>query len=160
MPDDTAQNTQPLAPDSTTLASAGIMALSRGIARGEGAYVSGSLPQRSNNPGDLTKSFGFNTTGVANKEGVLIFETMEDGWNALYSQIRLIFNSKSKVFSTNMTIWDFASMWTLGRAPQTAGERASVGGWVTSVLQELNGDTAVVNSGALSAQSTLGDISV
>jgi hypothetical protein len=138
-------------PDATNY----VMALARGIARGEGFYVSGSLPHRSNNPGDLTKSFGFNTTGVANKEGVLIFESVEGGWGALYGQLGLIFDGTSKAYNTDMTVWEFAYTWTLGREPRNDSENASVGGWAAAVLEEVNKAAGTT----LTAQSTLGDIS-
>ncbi len=146
--------------DSSTVVAPGIMALARGIARGEGFLVSGSLSQRSHNPGDLTKSFGNAVTGVANKEGVLIFATLQDGWNALYSQLALIFAGNSKAYNLDMTILEFAATWTLGRAPRTREEQQSVSGWAVSVLEELNKTAEVANAGALSADSTLGDISV
>src|SRR5215471_15765462 len=47
--------------------------LSEAIARAEGFYVSGSIPQRQNNPGDLTAG------GT-----IMTFATAADGWNALH----------------------------------------------------------------------------
>lgn len=147
---------QPPADESQAITAVSVMALARGVGRGEGFWVAGSLPQRSNNPGDLTKSFGFSTTGIANKEGVLIFATIEDGWSALYKQLGIIFDGTSRVYKTDMTIWEFAYTWTLGRPPRTASENASVGGWAAAVLEEVNSATQT----ALTAQSTLGDIAV
>jgi hypothetical protein len=147
---------QPVPADTSSIESAGIAALARGIARGEGFLVSGSLPQRSNNPGDLTKSFGNAVTGVANKEGVLIFATVQDGWNALYSQLGLIFSGNSKVYNKDMSIWEFAYTWTLGRQPATQEERISVAGWAASVLEELNKEPSITT--ALTVDSALGDI--
>lgn len=153
---DPSQVPQPSAADSQAIASSNVMALARGIARGEGFYSSGTLPQRSNNPGDLTKSFGFSTTGIANKEGVLVFASAEDGWNALYAQLGLIFDGTSRVYKADMTIWEFAYTWTLGREPRTGSENASVGGWAAAVLEEVN----KASGATLTAQSTLGDIAV
>jgi hypothetical protein len=151
---------QPVTSDTgSPIASAGILALARGVARGEGFLIVGSLPQRSNNPGDLTKSFGNAVTGVANKEGVLIFATVQDGWNALYSQLGLIFSGNSRVYKTSMSILEFAQAWTLGREPSTQEEQLAVAGWVSSVIEELNKDAAVANAGAFTADSTLGDVS-
>lgn len=153
---DPSQIPQPAADDSQAITSTSVMALARGIAKGEGFYVSNSLPQRSNNPGDLTKSFGYSTTGIANKEGVLIFASVEDGWSALYGQLGIIFDGTSKAYNVDMTIWEFAYTWTLGRKPRTASENASVGGWAAAVLEEVNSSIKI----ALTAQSTLGDIAV
>lgn len=59
------------------------------------AFAEGS-PAAWNNPGDLTKSFGFPNEGPQNKDGVLKFATAADGWNALYAQLQLIASGKSR----------------------------------------------------------------
>lgn len=66
-----------------------------------------------NNPGDLTKSFGFATTGVANSAGVLIFATSDDGWNALYAQLSAIVNGNSH-YTLDTTLADFGSGYSGG----------------------------------------------
>lgn len=69
--------------------SAAIAAVAAAIAKAEG-----SNPDW-NNPGDLTKSFGFPTAGVANSAGVLKFQSSDDGWRALYAQLQLIVSGGS-----------------------------------------------------------------
>ena len=41
------------------------------------------------NPGDMTYAHGHPTLGVANSEGVLIFASLEDGWEALYHEVAI-----------------------------------------------------------------------
>lgn len=90
----TSHGPQPPAP------SPAIAALAAAIATAEG-----SNPEW-NNPGDLTKSFGFATAGVANSAGVLKFQSSADGWNALYKQIELIISGGSH-WSLSTTLADF-----------------------------------------------------
>ena len=56
-----------------------------------------------NNPGSLTASFGFPTTGTANAAGVLMFNSCADGWNALFAQLIAIVNGNSR-YSLNDSI--------------------------------------------------------
>jgi hypothetical protein len=59
-----------------------LLAIAQAIAQKEGFYVSGSIAQRNNNPGNL-RSWGSNPI----VSGYAKFATIQDGWNALYSQI-------------------------------------------------------------------------
>lgn len=59
-----------------------------------------------NNPGDLTKSFGFSVLGVMNADGVLRFATSDDGWKALYKQLQDIVDGNSH-FSLSMSLSSF-----------------------------------------------------
>jgi hypothetical protein len=61
--------------------------LAEAIARKEGFYVAGSLPQRQNNPGDLRHAPGENHPG--NPDAVGAFPTAEAGWAALERQLGL-----------------------------------------------------------------------
>lgn len=49
-----------------------------------------------NNPGSLTASFGYPTSGTGNSAGVLMFTNCADGWNALYKQLSAIVNGQSR----------------------------------------------------------------
>jgi len=57
------------------------------IAREEGFYVPGSLPNRNNNPGDLRHAPG--ETHAGNPNAVGAFDTVEEGWAALERQLGL-----------------------------------------------------------------------
>jgi hypothetical protein len=95
--------------------------IAEAIARAEGFYVSGSLPQRNNNPGSL-RIHGETDT-------ISKFSTVEDGWSALYRQINLIFSRDSNYYTPEMSIEEFASIWTGGDNP---------GSWANTVSQALN----------------------
>jgi hypothetical protein len=65
------------------------------IARMEGFFVKGSVPEIANNPGDLIflKQHGAKPFPVTGKDGKVrtycAFSTPEDGWEALKNQVRL-----------------------------------------------------------------------
>jgi hypothetical protein len=70
-----------------------IVQFANAIAFAEGFSVVGSQPNRKNNPGDLESG------GV-----VQTYSTVQDGWNALYNQVTLMFNGQSAHYSPDMTI--------------------------------------------------------
>lgn len=85
-----------------------IVRLAQAIARQEGFYVAGSVPQRANNPGDLK------VPGLPTLPGTSItkFQSADEGWNALYKQIQLIVTGRSAYYTVNMTIDQMARVWT------------------------------------------------
>lgn len=121
-----------------------IQLMANAIATAEGFYVAGSVPQRSNNPGDLTKSWGFSTTGTANSEGVLIFATLEnDGWPALYTQVAAMLSGSSTVYTLDDSFLTVAQKYT-GNAGAAA--------WAANVLRVM-----AQGGFSLAADNTLGD---
>src|SRR5256886_3168558 len=67
-----------------------------GIAKAEGYGVPGAIPTRANNPGDLTRSLGYDTTGdTLGDAGIVVFINRENGWAALEEQLTLIQNNSS-----------------------------------------------------------------
>lgn len=87
-----------------------IRLFAQGIAIAEGYYVSGSRPNRNNNPGDLT----VDTTGIGiGKDGpFIVYATPADGWDALYKQVELMFTNASKIYNSGMTIRQIAEKYT------------------------------------------------
>lgn len=87
-----------------------INAFSNAIATAEGFFVSGSRPNRNNNPGDLT----VDTTGTGiGKDGpFIIYASAADGWAALNKQVQLILTDASNIYNSNMTLRDIASLYT------------------------------------------------
>lgn len=79
------------------------------IARQEGFYVTGSVPQRANNPGDLVMP---NWTGPTLGAGISVFDSPDAGWNALYRQLWLILTGASNRYNLDMTIADMGAVWT------------------------------------------------
>lgn len=71
------------------------------IAFAEGFQVPGSRPARNNNPGDIS----------ANGQ-VLFFQTLDDGWNALFNQVQLMFSGGSGTrYRPTMTITEVAQVY-------------------------------------------------
>lgn len=88
--------------------SSGIDGLMQAIATAEGSLE--AHPDW-NNPGDLTRDFGFSSLGPQNSDGVLAFATLEDGWGALRAQLNLIATGGSRVYSTSDSILDMGFKW-------------------------------------------------
>ncbi len=82
-----------------------VVALANAIATAEGFYSSdpNAIPRRGNNPGDLTVSFGLQTLGVLNSEGVLQFASLDDGWTAIKTQARMMLDGSSHIYTPFMT---------------------------------------------------------
>jgi hypothetical protein len=89
------------AADTATPASQGVADLAAAITVAEN-----SDPQY-NNPGDL-KVAGFPTFGA----GIAIFSSPAQGLSRLYYQLNLIANGESSYYSLDMTIEQFAAVWT------------------------------------------------
>lgn len=71
------------------------------VAHEEGFYVTGSIPARAHNPGDLKLGDkGFGLLG----EGITVFQTDDDGFDALLNQIRLMLGGKSHIYTLDMTM--------------------------------------------------------
>lgn len=105
-----------------------IQTFANGIARAEGFYVSGSVPQRANNPGDLK------VPGLPTLPGTSItqFDSVGAGWAALYRQLWLIVTGESSYYNLDMTISDMAATWTTS-APS---------GWAANVGSALGVDVS------------------
>ena len=97
----------PVTPDKVDL-------LAKAIATAEGFFSSNPnvVPRRAHNPGDLTRSFGQLTDGVANSEGVLIFQSDDAGWSALKAQCTAMLTGASRVYSPAMTLRTIAAKYT------------------------------------------------
>lgn len=99
--------------------------IAQAIARAEGFYVNGSIPQRLNNPGDLTVDLTGRGIG---KEGMFIrYATPEDGWQALYTQIEMMLRDTSGIYNRDMSIAQVAARYT-------ATEQNI---WATNVAKQL-----------------------
>lgn len=83
-----------------------VQVLAGAIARAEGFYVRGSIPNRLRNPGDIRALKGQHYPGQVGltKNGYVIFRTDRDGWAALFHQIEKIQAGDSKFYTVNMTL--------------------------------------------------------
>lgn len=105
----------------------GVKQMAQAIARAEGFYVAGSIPQRAHNPGDLKLS-GYPTLGG----GISVFDSDEAGWDALYKQLYRILTGQSGYYNIDMTIEDMAATWTATQQ----------GEWARNVSNFLGVDTS------------------
>ena len=78
------------------------------IAHAEGYFVPGSLPFRTNNPGDM--ELGDRGNGVL--KGKTVYATAEDGFAALRRECTAILTGASVVYSVNWTFLEVANKWT------------------------------------------------
>jgi hypothetical protein len=87
-----------------------IQALANAIAQAEGANPT------INNPGDLTGGDVPNTqiTGTFNAAGVVSIDTLDHGWQALYTKLENIYSGKSTVYWPGMTVSQFGAVYTGG----------------------------------------------
>jgi dCMP deaminase len=88
-----------------------IKAFAHAIARTEGAYIPGTIPNRYSNPGDLKalpngKRYP-GQIGIG-KAGHVIFRNKAAGYAALYHQIEKMLNGTSKVYTQDMTLQQVA----------------------------------------------------
>lgn len=104
--------------------------LAQGIARAEGFYVAGSIPQRAHNPGDL-KLPGW--TGATLGEGITVFPNDAAGWDQLYKQLYSILTGRSSVYSLDDTIATMAAKWTGNDHPDS---------WASNVARSVSAQTS------------------
>ena len=98
--------------------------IAEAIATAEGFFVSGSLPQRANNPGDLK----LGNAGLGDINGKTVFASVEEGWAALERQIDLILSGRSAYYSPDWTILQVAQKYT-------GGDNAEA--WANIVAEQL-----------------------
>jgi hypothetical protein len=82
------------------------------IARTEGYFQKGSIPNRLNNPGDLTSQIG---NAYPGQQGLykqyVVFRTAQDGWKALRSQIQRVIDGTSTKYTQEMTMLQIARVY-------------------------------------------------
>jgi len=79
--------------------------MARAIMDFEG-YKEGSVSERNNNPGNL-KAMGQAGSVGTDSAGHAIFDSFESGWNALVNQLKMAFEDRSAVYTSNDTLYDF-----------------------------------------------------
>ncbi len=98
--------------------------LGHAIAKAEGFGIPGTLPTRARNPGDM--KLGDIGNGLLN--GKTIFATAQDGWIALFNQIRRIIAGNSRYYTVDDSFSQMAATWTGNDSPQS---------WANTVTAEL-----------------------
>jgi hypothetical protein len=114
-----------------------IESFAQGIATAEGFYVSGSIPQQANNPGDIADNGVTQWTGdsgqritSANGASIIVFNSVQDGWNALYQLVTTILSGSGS----------YNSAWTLAQVGEHYANDA--GQWAENVAEALGVSTS------------------
>jgi hypothetical protein len=79
-----------------------IKRIAEAIAKAEGYGVPGAIPTVRNNPGNLKGPDG----------EIRWFSSPEEGWNALYRQVTMMFTGESRYYRPDMTISEIARIYT------------------------------------------------
>ena len=116
-----------------------IQAFATAIAHAEGFYVAGSVPQRANNPGDLTDDGdvgnGFIQTSGPMGAKITVYSTVEDGWAALTKKVARMLNGASHVYTPDLTILEVGMKYA-GSAEWAANVAARLGVDTRTTLAE------------------------
>lgn len=109
-----------------------VQKIAKAIAKAEGFYVKGSLPQRANNPGDLEEGdIGYGTINGKTK-----FPSASQGWIRLYSQVEAMLDNSSRVYGPTWTIQDVANEYVSGQQSPTTDSTE----WAQNVADTLGVD--------------------
>lgn len=110
------------------------------IAKAEGAAIAGSVPDRANNPGDVTdgiSTYGALGSGCSN---VTHFPTKQVGWNALYTKVSNIISGASITYCANWTWTQIAQKWSGNWQPWVTNVTGALGVDPTSTVEEYVND--------------------
>src|SRR5262249_47862898 len=120
-----------------------ILKFANAIAKAEGWDVAGSVPRRSNNPGDLTDDgdLGFGTIQTAGPHGakITIYPSEHDGWAALYRKIRRMLSGASHTYTLDLTVMEVGLKWS-GDPSWSLNVAEALGVDTRATLSELAAD--------------------
>lgn len=119
-------------------------ALANAIAKAEGTSPT------ANNPGSLTSGDvpAENITGTFNAAGVVVIDTLENGWNFLKAKLQNILDGNSNVYSPDLTIQQFSALYTTGDVNNSS---PAVNNYAQSVADSLGVSTDTTLSDAEAA---------
>lgn len=83
----------------------------RAIAFAEGANVSGSVPDRLNNPGDISDGGSIYPQEYHSGSSVTVFPDKATGWQWLYDKIENAITGNSNVYKPTMTWRQISQLW-------------------------------------------------
>ena len=125
-----------------------IQAFAMAIAKAEGFYADGSVPQRAKNPGDLTDDGdvgnGFIETSGPMGAKITIYSTVEDGWAALVKKVARMLNGASHVYTLDLTIMEVGIKYA-GSSAWARNVAASLNVKTTTTLAEYAGSATDTN---------------
>ena len=82
------------------------------VGHAEGVYTVGSRPYRNNNPGDMILAPPASNYTDKSDGTYAVFDSMQDGWQALEDQLDLIRRGASARYNPNMTFTDMAAVYS------------------------------------------------
>lgn len=87
--------------------------LADAIARTEGFYSKGTIPNRYHNPGDIRSRLPHAYPGQVglNRSGYVIFRSDRYGWAALHAQIQRVIDGTSTQYDQSMTFAEIAKVY-------------------------------------------------
>lgn len=117
-----------------------VQLLAQAIADAEGFGPSGNLPTRANNPGDITdKGYPGDTGQTLGSAGVVVFDTVEHGWQALYAKITRWLNGGSSEYPLSDSLATVGLKYSGGDPNWSANVAASLGVDPSVTLGEIAG---------------------
>ncbi len=116
--------------------SAMVEAMMQAIARAEGFYVNGSLPQRANNPGDLTDDgdVGYGTLGGAH---ITVYASVDDGWAALRKKVTRMLAGHSRTYPITLSLAQVGQLYANGDSNWANNVAAALGVSTDTTLADL-----------------------
>lgn len=93
-----------------------VVEFAHAIARAEGFYIHGSIPQRCANPGDLKGTKFLGQTGLC-KGGHARFANADYGWQALYAQVEKMVSDTSAIYRSSMTFREIGRLYAGNSKP-------------------------------------------
>jgi hypothetical protein len=87
-----------------------VVKVAQAIARAEGFYQNGTIPNRCHNAGDLKGTNFVGEVGLC-KGGHAKFKNDAYGWSALYNQLEKMISGQSHVYRVNMTFREVSRLY-------------------------------------------------
>ena len=94
-----------------------LWAVARAIAFAEGAHVAGSVPDRLNNPGDISDWYVAYGGEQHSGSKITKFHTKVDGWHSLRNKLYNIKVNNSPVYKPTMTWLEIGKLWAANWQP-------------------------------------------
>jgi hypothetical protein len=116
-----------------------VQQFAQAIALAEGFNVSESIPQRANNPGDITDvGQGFpGDTGQRIGQNIIVFDTAANGWNALYAQVQLMLSGNDPLYPASATLQQVGGVYASDPVNWPANVASVLGVSINTTLGEI-----------------------
>jgi hypothetical protein len=125
--------------------SAIVQLLAQAIAAAEGFGVAGAIPTLANNPGDITQAgqnFPGDTGQTMGSAKIIVFDTVQDGWNALYVQVGNMLSGNDTLYPSTLTLEQAGLQYSGGSSAWVANVAAALGVDPSTTLGQLSGSSS------------------